>query len=186
MLIDEVLLKVIAAAKYPITAVYDDTYTNIEEAIAANASVLMYGLKDVDINTSHLYSCTKTRTKIVLGVYLRRDTCLSACNLPEGTPNWGEAMAQAERKLWWDMVRLTVSIYSKLTTWEYATAGGAPTIMQLAGIEKDPENTTIDVEKLGGAFGTTANQLIGLRATFSVLWDGAGANVLFDEDMLYL
>ncbi len=185
MLIDEVLLKVIAAAKYPITAVYDDTYTNIEEAIAANASVLMYGIKDIDLNAA-VSTCHKMRTKIALGIYLRRDTCLSACSLPEGTPNWGEAMAQAERKLWWDMVRLIVSIYSKLITWEYATAGGTPTIMQLANIETDPENTMIDVEKLGGAFGTTANQLIGLRATFSVLWSGVGANVLFDEDMLYL
>jgi len=184
MLIDEVLLKVIGAAKYPITAVYDDTYTNIEEAISANASVVMYGIKDIDLNAAGS-TCHKMRTKIVLGIYLRRDTCLSACNLPEGTHNWGEAMAQAERKLWWDMVRLILSIYNKLTAWQYATAGGTPTIMQLANIETDPENTNIDLEKLGGAFGTTANQLIGLRATFSVLWSGLAANVLFDENELY-
>lgn len=184
MLIDEVLLKVIGAAKYPITAIYDDTYTNIEEAISTNASVLMYAIKDVELIAGGS-TCHKMRTKINLGVYLRRDSCLNACNLPEGTPNWGEAMAQAERKLWWDMVRFMLSVYTKLTAWQYATAGGAATIMQLAGIETDPENTTIELEKLGGAFGTTANQLIGLRATFSVLWVGVAANVLFDENELY-
>lgn len=182
--IEEVLLAVIAAAKYEVGSVFDETYTNIEEAIANNGRVLMYAIKDIDIDQYQQGGCQLMRTRIVISMYMRRDNCMSACNIPEGSPNWGQAMAKAERLLWWDMVQFVNSIYRKLTEWDYATADGAISIMQYAGVKKDEQNTAIELEKLGGAFGNTSMQLLGMKASFSVLWNGLADNVLFDNELL--